>query len=140
MTGMKAGFKALVDASTITADNYKAPNNVIAGYVCTTCGETFSKTEGTCATCNVALTKFADLWKTPGAFTWTLTDIATHVNVAEHSIYKSGTYVYEGVSKYNTIDEMKASNNEFASFVGAEGNGLWTVTEGFLTWVGAKKA
>ncbi|MBR3804572.1 MAG: hypothetical protein IKJ14_04450 [Clostridia bacterium] len=140
MTGMKAGFKALVDASTITADSYKAPNNVIAGYVCTTCGETFSKTEGTCATCNVALTKFDDLWKTPWSFTWTLTDIATHVNVAENSVYKSGTYVYEGVSKYNTIDEMKSSNNDFASFVGAEGNGLWTVTEGVLTWVGAKKA
>ncbi len=132
MTGMKEGFATIVADKTSTA--------AIVGYVCTTCGEVFSLTEGTCSTCEVALTKFANLWNTPWSYTWKLLDIASHENTLENATYKSGTYVFAGVSKYNTVDEMKAAytaNNEaFASFTGEAGNGMWSVVEGKLVWVG----
>ncbi len=133
MTGMKDGFAALTKGKSSTS---------VAGYVCTTCGEVFSTTEGTCDTCKVALTKFSNLWTTPWSFTWKLLDIASHENTMENGTYKNGIYVLDGVSKYNNADEMSAAytaNNEvFASFTGEAGNGMWTVTEGVLTWKGAQ--
>ncbi|MBQ3235376.1 MAG: hypothetical protein IJA97_04375, partial [Clostridia bacterium] len=131
MTGMKDGFKAICGTNT----------DALKGYVCTTCGETFSLEAGECAKCSVALTEFANLWTTPWSFTWELTDIATWENLYENSVYKTGIYVFKGVSKYNTTNAMKsaytADNTIFSSFTGEAGNNMWSVSaDGVLSWKG----
>ena len=132
MTGMKDGFKAICGTNT----------NALVGYVCETCGEEFSKTAGDCSKCGVAMTRFANLWNTPWSFTWALVDVASWENKAENSVYKTGIYVFDGVSKYNTEADMKsaytANNNLFAAFTGETGNNMWAVTaDGVLSWKGA---
>ena len=141
MTGMKAGFATLVNANMdkITIATNKSPSNTFPGYVCTTCGETFSLSAGTCSKCSVALSYFANLWTTPWSFTWELLDVQAHENTIENGVYKNGTYVLAGVSKYNTASEMAAAytanNNVFASFLGDAGNGMWKVSStGVLMW------
>ena len=130
MTGMKAGFAEMVAGSNATS---------VAGYVCTGCGETFSKTAGACgnATCNgKALTYFSNLWTTPWSFTWTVTDTKTHVNAKD--AFAGIVTVFAGVSKYDGVEEMKSAyqsdNTIFDSFLGDSGNGLWAVSDGQLVW------
>ncbi len=142
MTGMKAGFATLVNEnmSKITIASNKSPSNAFPGYVCTTCGETFSLNAGTCDKCSVALSYFANLWTTPWSFTWELLDVQAHENTIENSVYKNGTYVLAGVSKYSTASEMSsaytANKDVFASFINEEtGNGMWKISDtGVLMW------
>ena len=46
--------------------------------------------------------------------------------------------VFANTYKYDNAAEMKASGNDFASFVGEAGNKMWAVNDGVLTWVGAQ--
>ena len=50
----------------------------------------------------------------------------------------NGTLRFLGVYKYDTIEDMKAVDNDFSSFTGEDGNGMWNVVEGELVWVGAQ--
>ena len=124
---MKAGFAEI-------AKNY-ANGAAIAGYYCATCGETFALEEGTCAKCEVALTASANLWREAIAYNWAYTKLSEVVNANAAS---TGEVVLAGAYKYNSTAEMKASGNDFASFVGEAGNKMWAVNDGVLTWVGAQ--
>ena len=130
--GLKPEFAAI-------AKNYNK-SAAIAGYYCATCGETFSLSAGVCDKCegSVALTKSDDLWNETASYVVGKTKLSDIISDDCHN-GKSGELAFNGAYQYDSIDEMNASGN-FASFTGAAGNGLWTVTEGVLTWVGAKKA
>ncbi len=126
MTGLKEGFKAICGTSVAT----------LVGYVCETCGETFSLTAGTCETCKKDLTKYNDLWSTPWSYTWKLLDTETYSNPSASG---KSTYVFPGVSKYSTVGEMTDAydkdNTIFDSFLGEAGQDCWGVnSSGKLVW------
>ena len=127
--GLKAEFAEIAKKYNKTA--------AIAGYYCATCGETFALEAGNCDKCEgeVALTESANLWSEPMCFYWSKTKISDVVNA---NIGTTGEMVFTGAYKYNTTAEMKASGNDFASFVGEAGNKMWAVNDGALTWVGAQ--
>ncbi|MBO7214175.1 MAG: hypothetical protein J6V66_01615 [Clostridia bacterium] len=140
ITGMKAGFAEI--AKNYTTVEKTSGQAALKGYYCANCGEVFSLEAGNCTTCvvdetPVALTEVADLWRDPICYTWEARDLTTFTN--GESTKNQGEMKFDGAYKYDTLAEMKASNNKFESFVGEAGNGLWAVTaEGELTWVGAQ--
>lgn len=108
-----------------------------AAYYCPNCFGTFNTRSGNCTVegCGTKLVKVTDLWKSPVAYTWTF-DIQSYENPA--STEGNGVIVFNGVTKYDTVQEMADANNDFASFIGEAGNGLWKVENGTLSWLGAQ--
>jgi hypothetical protein len=135
--GMKPGFAAIANSYKGSIDKQNVFITAIPGYYCATCGEVFSLEAGNCDKCEgeVALTESANLWAEPICFYWSKTKISDVVNA---NIATTGEMVFTGAYKYNTTAEMKASGNDFASFVGEAGNKMWAVNDGVLTWVGAQ--
>jgi hypothetical protein len=134
---MKPGFAAIANSYKGSIDKQNVFITAIPGYYCATCGEVFSLEAGNCDKCEgeVALTESANLWSEPMCFYWSKTKISDVVNA---NIATTGEMVFTGAYKYNTTAEMKASGNDFASFVGEAGNKMWAVNDGVLTWVGAQ--
>ena len=128
---------------TLNADGKLASK--MFGYYCSVCYEpTFAglseTAEGSACTltdsCTGTLIKVAsNFWSCPAIYEWTLPNLATEAG-SEFKL-TNGTIKFTGAYKYNTVDDMKSANLEFASFIGETGNGLWKVVEGELIWVGA---
>ncbi len=135
---IKANFLALVE-------NYDG-SAALPGAYCATCYNEFSLvTDGTvtCPTCEgnpVMTVASVDIWSSPAVYTWKVQDLRDYDNISVTN-GTSGQLVFKGVNKYITKDAMKtayeADDSIFASFEGADGNGLWDVVDGVLTWVGA---
>ena len=128
------------------AKNYPLPvrvnnstiNNKLAGFYCATCGNTFSLVEDDCDNCStvetpVALTETDNLWKQPQVFVWAKRVLA---DVDNSTTQRNGEMVFANTYKFNNATEMKNTDYDFASFLGEQGNDLWAVNDGILTWVG----
>ncbi len=127
-TGVKPGFLEI--ASTTNAD-------VLAGYYCPSCYEEFSLQSSTCGTCGVSMYKSSNLWATPQSYIWTRT--ATAGLNAKFSQSNHGELVFDYVNKYDTDQDMqdayKKDSTIYDSFLGEDGNGLWSVnSSGKLVW------
>jgi hypothetical protein len=62
----------------------------------------------------------------------------TAADMGEYYSDSNGAWKLKGVYKYADVDAMKTANNDYSSFTGEDGNGLWEVVEGELKWVGAQ--
>ncbi len=62
--------------------------------------------------------------------------VHTAADMGEYYSDSNGAFKLKGVYKYSDVDAMKAANNDYCSFTGEAGNGLWNVVEGELKWVG----
>ncbi|MBR2322538.1 MAG: Ig-like domain-containing protein [Clostridia bacterium] len=131
-------FKAAVSTSTFGYNFY--------GYFCETCGEATlggaAKTLTTCPTENCDGTPVKNFgstangfWNSPVAYEWTVHNVQT--DAATEYATTNGTLRFDGVKKYASVDTMKSATNDFSSFTGEDGNGMWNVVEGELVWVGA---
>ena len=76
--------------------------------------------------------KFADTHASPVLYSFIfhdLTNKADQLWSATNSIT-----VFEGVSRYDSVADMKTKNVNYSSFLGESGNGMWNVVEGELVW------
>ncbi len=114
------------------------------GYFCETCGEATLggavKTLTTCPTENCLGTPVKNygvsqngFWNSPAAYEWTVHSMS---ELGTEFATTNGAYEFDGVKKYASVDAMKSATNDFTSFL-ENGNGMWTVVEGELQWIGA---
>jgi hypothetical protein len=122
----------------------------MVGYFCTTCGEAtlIGTDKADCtltAECTGKLAKNHALYKnienktygflsSPIPYEWTV-HVASELG-SEFTI-ENGAVKFAGVNKYASVDAMKSATNDFTSFTGETGNGMWDVVEGELVWLGA---
>lgn len=135
---IKPNFLALVE----NYDGAKA----LPGAYCANCYNQFSLVvdgTATCPSCEgnpVMTVEAVDIWSSPAVYTWYLQDLTNYDNSTFGQA--NAVMVFPGVSKYiNTTvmaEAYNANNDVFASFTGDAGNGLWSVVNGVLTWVGAQ--
>ena len=138
IAGLKPSFYEVAKHSPLPVYvNASTTNNKLAGYYCATCGDCFALEAGNCTKCEgeVALTASDNLWVLPQAYTW---KVRTLSEVDNSTTQRDGEMVFANTYKYDNAAEMKASGNDFASFVGESGNKMWAVNDGVLTWVGAQ--
>jgi len=123
--GLRPEVEALATKNSGTTLKIKA---------CLECFGTFLTGRGTKCTvesCGAALTTIDNIWTSPVAFDWTF-DINEYVN--PKNTEGNGIMVFKGAYKYDTVEEMKKSGNDFASFKAVS---YWDVVDGQLVWVGA---
>ncbi len=76
--------------------------------------------------------KYGNALTSPVLYSFVLHDVANSkgkVWSADNSVV-----VFNGVSRYDSVDAMKAQTIDYTSFTGASGNGMWNVVEGELVW------
>ena len=121
------------------------------GYFCPVCGEvTLAFGNGTLEGTTCTLTENCQgqliknhkmvtngIWTSPVAYEWTVHNLAT--DAGYDFTDDNGAFKFAGVRKFASVADMKAdANNNFDSFVGEDGNGMWKVEAGELIWVGAQ--
>ena len=131
------------------------PNNSNTAFMCDTCGEiafnltghrTVKAGTACCYTysdvaCTGKFVAAAD-YKVPGSTGQFNTPVLytftyhTSADMGEYYSHSNGAYKLKNVKKYADAQAMKAANNDYSSFTGETGNGLWEVVEGELIWVG----
>ena len=106
----------------------------LAGLSTTAAGTACSMTTG-CTGKLVKDTSTNGFWNSPTVYEWTLPNLETEAG-SEYSV-ENGTIRFADAYRYDTVDTMKSATNDFSSFTGETGNGMWNVVEGELVWVGA---
>lgn len=137
---------------TNNADNYDAFGQLMPLYYCTKCLAGTLGTvcpagcvDGTVALANPKSAKngityilgannanYGNALTSPVLFSFVLHNVADYkgkVWSADNSVV-----VFNGVSRYDSVDAMKAQTIDYTSFTGASGNGMWKVVEGELVW------
>ena len=142
-------FNTYYDIITSTTNNNYGSK--FCGYLCPVCGEvTLAGGSATAADTACTMTENCDgtllknpgflsvnsFWNTPAAYEWTLPNLETEA--ASDFELDNGTIRFASAYRYDSVDDMKSANLEFASFTGDAGNDLWKVVEGELIWVGAQ--
>ncbi len=150
-----AGNQTVADIPTIDAikpnflalvENYDGAK-ALPGAYCANCYNQFSLVvdgTATCPSCEgnpvMTIEPSGDIWSSPAVYTWYLQDLTNYDNATFGQ--SNAVMVFPGVSKYIDTTVMaeayNANNDVFASFTGDAGNGLWSVVNGVLTWVGAQ--
>ena len=128
LDSLKDSFASLV------SDAVNGANKTLNGFACKTCYNYFALEAGTCPTCSVDLSDVGNLWDYVGCYNWRVCDLATYENPTNTSV--NAEFKFTNIYKYDTLADMKSSGNTFDSFVGEDGNGMWAVVDGALTWVG----
>ena len=119
-------------------------NKEKTGFFCSKCNKPFTTgTEGdTCSVTDCGGTLEAidtGFWADARSYVWTFYNIgANYTNKAISET--NGIWKFTGVKKYDTVDLMANANNTYESFTGDDGNGLWKVVDGALTWNGRTTA
>ncbi len=117
-------------------------NTVKTGFFCSKCNEPIATgTKGDAcsmtADCDGTLvgTAYYGFWGDARSYVWTFHDIgAGYVNKAISET--NGVWKFTGVKKFDTPSLMAQAGNDYTSFTGTDGNGLWAASNGALTWVG----
>ncbi len=133
---LKDNFLALVTNN--------AGTSALPGAYCSTCYNQFvTDTMITVCpdeACGGEMKTVADLWSSPAVYNWGLTNLEGYDNSTCSA--SNMEVVFFGVDKYIDYAAMTAQyelvgDEMYASFLGVDGNKLWTVVDGVLTWVGA---
>ncbi len=154
MYGIKKSVIDDVKAAYNTTQTLPA-NNSNTAFMCDSCGEiafnhadyrTVKAGTACCYTYNdVACNgKFeaASKYKVPGSTGQFNTPVLytftyhTAADMGEYYSNNNGAWKLKFVMKYADVEAMKKANNDYSSFTGEAGNGLWNVVEGELKWVG----